>query len=427
MAVQIAKPNDMMMRDPLKGPMYQPTPTQQQKPTPSAAAQFGQMAQERAMNSALDKGGTMVDEKIMQPAGEALTGMFSSTAPTAASTIGSTGMGNAAVLGAEVAAPTVGAGVGAGAGTGAMATMGAAVPYVGAALLADEVLGLGLRESVLGFDKGGRVGPLYAASGASTDYNYIKSRIDKLQSDRETLDLSDADDESIAIEINKLMDELYKSDGGQVKPTYAAMGLGPLAMKKMKEEGMPMGMGLASMLSEGGEARGVEQQLETGKRQDMSKGPLGLLDMFVKGIDALTGYDRANEKRADLPEGKRDMLINKRKNPYTGEYPITEEEYQRVISEGMTEAVQENIHPIFQPGYFEQGGTASSFQDQLAAWKAKQMDEYLGEKDKIESEIVQSRYKYGGGMAGPLSKVEYKSAGGETYKLSYGGPISKGA
>lgn len=401
MAVQIAKPNDMMMRDPLKGPMYQPTPTQQQKPTPSAAAQFGQMAQERAMNSALDKGGTMVDEKIMQPAGEALTGMFSSTAPTAAtSTIGSTGMGNAAVLGAEVAAPTVGAGVGAGAGTGAMATMGAAVPYVGAALLADEVLGLGLRESVLGFDKGGRVGPLYAASGASTDYNYIKSRIDKLQSDRETLDLSDADDESIAIEINKLMDELYKSDGGQVKPTYAAMGLGPLAMKKMKEEGMPMGMGLASMLSEGGEVRGVEQQLETGKRQDMSKGPLGLLDIFVKGIDALTGYDRANEKRANLPEGKK---------------------------EGMTEAVQEGIHPIFQPGYFEQGGTASSFQDQLAAWKAKQMDEYLGEKDKIESEIVQSRYKYGGGMAGPLSKVEYKSAGGETYKLSYGGPISKGA
>ena len=31
-----------------------------------------------------------------------------------------------------------------------------------------------------------------------------------------------------------------------------------------------------------------------------------------------------------------------------------------------------------------------------------------------------------GGMAGPLAKVEYKSKGGETYKLSYGGPISKG-
>jgi len=34
---------------------------------------------------------------------------------------------------------------------------------------------------------------------------------------------------------------------------------------------------------------------------------------------------------------------------------------------------------------------------------------------------------YGGGMAGPLSKVEYKSAGGDVYKLSYGsGPLTKG-
>ena len=34
---------------------------------------------------------------------------------------------------------------------------------------------------------------------------------------------------------------------------------------------------------------------------------------------------------------------------------------------------------------------------------------------------------YGGGMAGPLSKVEYKSADGDVYKLSYGGgPLTKG-
>jgi hypothetical protein len=31
-----------------------------------------------------------------------------------------------------------------------------------------------------------------------------------------------------------------------------------------------------------------------------------------------------------------------------------------------------------------------------------------------------------GGFVGPLAKVEYKSNGGEVYKLSYGGPISKG-
>ena len=32
-----------------------------------------------------------------------------------------------------------------------------------------------------------------------------------------------------------------------------------------------------------------------------------------------------------------------------------------------------------------------------------------------------------GGMVGPLAKLEYKSKGGDVYKLSYGGPISKGA
>lgn len=32
-----------------------------------------------------------------------------------------------------------------------------------------------------------------------------------------------------------------------------------------------------------------------------------------------------------------------------------------------------------------------------------------------------------GGMVGPLAKIEYKSKGGDVYKLSYGGPISKGA
>jgi hypothetical protein len=273
MAVQIARPRDMMMRDPMQGPMYQPNPTQQQKPAPSAAEQFGQMAQDRAMNSALNKGSTMVDEKIMQPAGEAFKGMFSSAAPTAEAAI----TADASLLAGGVPAElTTGALSGsAGAGTGAMATMGAAVPYVGAALLADEVLGLGLRESVLGFNQ-----------------------------------------------------------GGQVKPTYAAMGLGPLAMKKMKEEGMPMGMGLASMLSEGGTA-----------------GPL-----------------YASEGRKSV-EG---------------------------------ESIRDQLYPFI-------------------------MEQYIEDREKIKDEIEQSKYKYGGGMAGPLSKVEYKSAGGETYKLSYGGPISKGA
>jgi hypothetical protein len=45
---------------------------------------------------------------------------------------------------------------------------------------------------------------------------------------------------------------------------------------------------------------------------------------------------------------------------------------------------------------------------------------------KLDSALADINYQYNGGMAGPLSKVEYKSAGGEVYKLSYGGPISKG-
>lgn len=182
--------------------------------------------------------------------------------------------------GATVANAATGA-----AGTGAMAGLGAAVPYIGAAMLAGKAFGL--------FNKGGYVnGPLSNAS--------------------------------------------YKADGGDI--------------------------------------RGIEQSLATGKQQDMSKGPLGLLNLFVKGIDSLTGYDRDNEVRADLPKAKENMFINKRRNPYTGEYPITEEEYQRVMG-----------------------------------------------KEPVNLSM--------GGMTNPLSKVRYKQSGGpvnEEIEVSYGGPLSKG-
>jgi hypothetical protein len=126
--------------------------------------------------------------------------------------------------------------------------------------------------------------------------------------------------------------------------------------------------------SDGGNIRGIEQSLATGKQPDMSKGPLGLLNLFVKGIDSLTGYDRDNEVRADLPKAKENMFINKRRNPYTGEYPITEEEYQRVMG-----------------------------------------------KEPVNLSM--------GGMTNPLSKVRYKQSGGpvnEEIEVSYGGPLSKG-
>ncbi len=182
--------------------------------------------------------------------------------------------------GATVANAATGA-----AGTGAMTGLGAAVPYIGAAMLAGKAFGL--------FNKGGYVnGPLSNVA--------------------------------------------YKNDGGDI--------------------------------------RGIQQSLATGKRQDMSKGPLGLLNLFVKGIDSLTGYDRDNEVRADLPKAKENMFINKRRNPYTGEYPITEEEYQRVMG-----------------------------------------------KEPVNLSM--------GGMTNPLSKVRYKQSGGpvnEEIEVSYGGPLSKG-
>ena len=190
-----------------------------------------------------------------------------------------------AFTGASTAAPVAEGAVTQAAGTGAMAGLGAAVPYIGAAMLAGKAFGL--------FNKGGYVnGPLSNTS--------------------------------------------YKADGGNI--------------------------------------RGIEQSLATGKQQDMSKGPLGLLNLFVKGIDSLTGYDRDNEVRADLPKAKENMFINKRRNPYTGEYPITEEEYQRVMG-----------------------------------------------KEPVNLSM--------GGMTNPLSKVRYKQSGGpvnEEIEVSYGGPLSKG-
>lgn len=211
----------------------------------------------------------------------AFTGASTAAPTQAAINAAATSSGTAGPLMQQVMGQAAGTTAAAGAGTGAMAGLGAAVPYIGAAMLAGKAFGL--------FNQGGYVN-------------------------------------------------------------------GPLSNVAYKNEG------------------GITQQLKTGKRQDMSKGPLGLLDLFVKGIDSLTGYDRDNEVRADLPKAKENMFINKRRNPYTGEYPITEEEYQRVMG-----------------------------------------------KEPVNLSM--------GGMTNPLSKVRYKQSGGpvnEEIEVSYGGPLSKG-
>ena len=75
------------------------------------------------------------------------------------------GMGGAQ-LGAGAATGAAGAGA-AGAG---MAALGTAVPYIGAAMLADQALGLGIMDSF--FSDGGQVGPLspqYKSQGGMTE------------------------------------------------------------------------------------------------------------------------------------------------------------------------------------------------------------------------------------------------------------------
>lgn len=147
--ITLAQPSsDMLMRDPL----YKPRPVQQMPQEKSAAQQMTDMATNKAMTSAVDKGASLMNENVIAPAGEALTGMFSNVAPAATgATIGSTGLGTAAVLPevAAAAAPTAAAGTGA-AAAGGMAALGTAIPYIGMGLLAGKAFGL--------FNNGGFVG-----------------------------------------------------------------------------------------------------------------------------------------------------------------------------------------------------------------------------------------------------------------------------
>jgi len=201
MAVQLARlGNEPQQR---QGPLYRPAPQPMAPQEKSAAQQMTDMAANKAMTATVDKGATLMNENVIAPAGEALTGMFSSAAPTAniASQVGgataaelAAGAGGEAIgtLAANAATPALTSAAGTAAGTGAaaaggmgagMAALGTAVPYIGAAMLAGKAFGL--------FNKGGHVGPLHANMG----------------------------------------------------------GLMPMLMDKAKEEGIPMG--LASMLSGG--------------------------------------------------------------------------------------------------------------------------------------------------------------------------------
>ena len=169
MELGIASPNE---KEKMQMKQYQAQAAPLATPEKGMGGQMMDMAKERAMEGALNKGQSAVTSGIkpymqgitnaINPAGSAGAGAVAGQAATNAamsSTPALMGMGGAQ-LGAGAA---TGAATGAGMGAG-MAALGTAVPYVGAGLLAGKALGL--------FNQGGMVGPLapqYNAQGTMTE------------------------------------------------------------------------------------------------------------------------------------------------------------------------------------------------------------------------------------------------------------------
>jgi len=152
-------------------------------------------------------------------------------------------------------APASGA-VTSGATTSALATAG---PYVAAGLLADELLGLGIRESILGFNQGGKAkGPLYAAEGktAYPSYrgSYNEMTDEELSKMLKSMSSKEREEYIKTIGLEEAMDAMYQSSGNKIKkdPLYAGMGMLALAKKAKEKEMMPGMLGVAQQfLSEG--------------------------------------------------------------------------------------------------------------------------------------------------------------------------------
>jgi hypothetical protein len=292
MAVQLAKLQ--REEDPRQGPLYRPTPQPMAPQEKSAAQQMTDMAANRAMTKGLDYGEKKITEGVssmlapsvaapsatqmtsmtnmagqgLSPgAAQAIMGSGSSAAPLVAEASGMAGAELAKMGGAELAKQATANAVTSGAATGgmgaAMGALGTAVPYIGAAMLAGKAFGL--------FNKGGHVGPLYAAEGKIAYPSYKSSYSDL--TDDEILKLSPREQEEYikTIGIEEAMDAMYNSKGGAVHANMG--GLMPMLMDKAKEEGIPMG--LASMLNKGGMAgplAKVEYKSKGGETYKLSYG-----------------------------------------------------------------------------------------------------------------------------------------------------------
>ena len=162
--IEIASDEERLKNQGVRQTIQAPQAVQAQ---PGIAQQFGNMAKQRVMEGALDKG----SEALATKATEA-------------------GLMNSA---------------------GALTGMGAAMPYVGAGILAGKALGF--------FNNGGHVGPLYASSGSKTPEGKSIADQFKYIRDKEYYEgLDRAKDDYFA---SQGIGIAYKSNGG---PLYAAQG-----------------------------------------------------------------------------------------------------------------------------------------------------------------------------------------------------------
>jgi len=269
---------------------------------PGMAEKLGNKVKNEAMNKGMELGKEQLASMIAPTATAAQTAGLQALAPVAGglspgasmAVMGNAGM--AGTTGATLASGAGAAGAGA-AGAGAMAALGP----IGIGLAADELLGLGIRKKVIGFNQGGQVGPLnpqynygggmaglsmaggrgggYGGDGGLIDRNIvtpIKNIYNKyFPYEGEDLsyngDLSDprgkysnspavaaakARAKEMGIEIDprayETPEERYKSQGGPISAQYNAQGTmseeqaralmnnQPEAMTEVAQEAMPM-------------------------------------------------------------------------------------------------------------------------------------------------------------------------------------------
>jgi hypothetical protein len=191
MEIGIASPNQKEKMMQMKRYEAQAGPLAPQQP--GVMQQAGDMVKNRAMNKGLDYGEKQITSALtptalatpsatqmagleglagtsgagLSPgAAQAVLGSSTQAAPLVAEAAGMTSAGLAGTTGAGLATSAGTSAAAAGAGAGGMAALGTAVPYIGAAMLADQALGLGIMDSL--FSEGGKVGPLspeYKMSG----------------------------------------------------------------------------------------------------------------------------------------------------------------------------------------------------------------------------------------------------------------------